>query len=327
MTVPADRDSELDAARRSLIAVFRAYIDREAPGLIDRFIDHLLKVKDRGMRAQALVFRLRRLDRHMCFAILSGVLDRSIRRNLAAQEVLLDLTTTRPLITALGYVDARRIYELAHRRDRPEVARMLLSPESLEGRTKGATDPHSENKHMTDMALGRRKAMARVRNRLELDRLMHDRHPGVIANLLNNPIITERDVVRVAAMRPTNAEVLTLVFRHRRWISRYRVKVAIALNPFTPIDIALSVLPHLMLPDLRRAATTRTLKEEVRKSAQTLIEGRGKAVLTVEEVPTHFVAPGGTSVQAMDGGILDIDLEAIEQGLDSWMADPADRRD
>jgi hypothetical protein len=105
------------------------------------------------------------------------------------------------------------------------------------------------------------------------------------------------------------------------------VKVAIALNPFTPIDIALSVLPHLMLPDLRRAATTRTLKEEVRKSAQTLIEGRGKAVLTVEEVPTHFVAPGGTSVQAMDGGILDIDLEAIEQGLDSWMADPADRRD
>jgi hypothetical protein len=279
------------------------------------------------MRSQALVHRLRRFEAHLSFALLSGVLDRSIRRDLAAQEVLLDLTITRPLLTALGYESSRRIYELAHRSDRAEVARMLLSPESLAGRTEGATDPRSENQHLPDTSLGRRKAEARERNRLRLDRLMFDKHPGVIANLLNNPIITERDVVRIAAMRPTNADVITLVFRHRRWISRYRVKVAISLNPFTPIDIALSVLPHLMLPELRRAAMTRTVKAEVRSAAQKLIEGRGQAFVDTAETPTHFLTPDGTSVHAVDGGVVDIDLDAIAEGLETWMADPADRRD
>ncbi len=317
---PSEASPELDAARQALLDVFREYLDRVAGGATDRFVDRLLKITDRPMRSQALVHRLRKFDAHLSVALLSGILARSIRRDLAAQEVLIDLTTTRPLLTSLGYERARRIYELAQRRELSTVARMLLSPESLTGRTEGATDPRSENKHMPDMALGRRKAMARARNRLELDRLLFDRHPGVIANLLNNPIITERDVVRISAMRPTNGEILTLVFRHPRWVTRYRVKVAIALNPFTPIDIALSVLPHLMLPELRRAAVTRTLKDEVREGARELIEGRGLPE-EVFDTPTHYVTPGGTSVREVEGGKVDIDLDAIAAGLDSWMAD------
>ena len=259
-------------------------------------------------------------------ALLSGILERSIRRDLAAQEILLDLTTTRPLLTALGYDISRRIYELALRRDMSTVARMLLSPESLKGRTEGATDPSSENKHMPDMALGRRKAMARSRNRRQLDRLLFDRHPGVIANLLNNPLITERDVVRIAAMRPTNASVIERVFRHPRWLSRYRVKVAIGLNPFTPIDIALSFLPHLMMPELRRAASTSTIKPDVRAAAQEIIAGRK---LPPEDfgTPTHYVTEKGASVREVDGELVDLDLDAISESLASWMANPADRRD
>ncbi len=317
---------ELEQAREGLLDVFRRYLDRVAPGTTDRFIDRLLKITDRGMRSHALVNRLRRFDAHLSVALLSGILQRSIRRDLQAQEILLDLTTTRPLLTALGYERARRIYELAQRRDLNTVARMLLSPESLMGRLEGATDPHSENRHMPDMSLGRRKAMARARNRLELDRLLFDRHPGVITNLLNNPIITERDVVRIAAMRPTNAEVLTLIFRHPRWVPRYRVKVAIALNPFTPIDIALSVLPHLMLPELRRAAVTRTIKEEVRHAAQELIDGRGLGPAELD-TPVHYITPGGVSMREVDGGKVDVDLDALASGLHNWMADPNDRRD
>lgn len=317
---------ELEHARTALLDVFRGYLDRVGPSTTGLFVDRLLKITDRTMRSHAVVHRLRRFDAHLAVALLSTILERSIRRDLGAQEVLLDLTTTRPLLTALGYEPARRIYELAQQRNLSAVARMLLSPESLTGRTDGATDPASENRHMPDMSLGRRKARARARNRLELDRLMFDRHPGVVANLLNNPIITERDVVRIAAMRPTNAAVLTLVFRHPRWITRYRVKVAIALNPFSPTDISMAVLPHLMLPELRRAATTGTVKPEVRASAQELIDSRGRAP-EIYETPTHYVSPQGTSVREVDGGVVDLDLDAIARGLDSWMADPSDRRD
>jgi hypothetical protein len=84
--------------------------------------------------------------------------------------------------------------------------------------------------------------------------------------LLENPGLTEGDVVRLCARRPTVPEIQREVFMHRRWIVRYKVKMAIVLNPHTPLNVSLQIIPHLNAQDLRRVAASHDLAEDLRDS-------------------------------------------------------------
>jgi len=218
-----------------------------------------------------LADRLVRLDSHFALALLSEVLDLASARDPQAQELLLDLTSTRPLAETVGYEQTRLIYALAVERGRKDVTQLFLSPEVLNPRAVSERFLANENQHLQDSSVGWRKKLARGTDRLRLDRLVFDRNPDVIRILLNNPRIIERDVVRIAAMRPANPDTLAVVFQNRKWLARYRVKVALACNPWSPIDIALACVPHLMKQDLRYAARSEKLPEQVRLAASNLV--------------------------------------------------------
>lgn len=102
------------------------------------------------------------------------------------------------------------------------------------------------------LSLGERKSLARRLDRDLIARVLRDPHPDVIRILLDNPGLTEPDVVRLAARRPVPGEVLREVFRNLRWIVRYPVKVTLALNPHTPLDVRLQIVPHLARQDAAR---------------------------------------------------------------------------
>jgi hypothetical protein len=116
------------------------------------------------------------------------------------------------------------------------------------------------------LSLGERKSLARRRDRNVLARALRDPHPDVVDILLDNPALTELDVVRLCAQRPVQPEVLTLVFGHARWIVRYRVRLTLALNPHTPEEIALQLLPHLTATDLRAVARSGDVSARVREA-------------------------------------------------------------
>jgi hypothetical protein len=116
------------------------------------------------------------------------------------------------------------------------------------------------------LSLGERKSLARRRDRELLSRALRDPHPDVVRILLDNPALTELDVVRLCAQRPVAPEALLHVFRHPRWIVRYRVRAALAFNPFTPEAITLQLLPHLTPSDLRAVARSSELSERVREA-------------------------------------------------------------
>ncbi|MFI5307017.1 MAG: hypothetical protein ACHQ53_06690 [Polyangiales bacterium] len=121
------------------------------------------------------------------------------------------------------------------------------------------------------LTLGERKSIARRNDRTVLARCLRDPHPHVMRILLGNPSVTEDDLVRLCARRPASTEVLREVFRSARWIVRYQVKVALALNPYTPVDIALQLAPHMKLQDLRRLIAASELHQELREAARRCI--------------------------------------------------------
>ena len=315
-------DPRLSSTRLHLLELLRARVDRLAPIFVDRFLGKALTVQERQMRALALVRRLRRIDVHLCFGLLEGLLDRAARKLGNAQELLLDLTTARPLVGALGYDKARRVYELAARRGRLDVARMLLSPEAPAHRDVALSFLAKQNEKMPDQSLGWRKKLARGTDRMKIDRLLFDRSPQVVALLMDNPRIIERDVIRIAAMRPTNPANLAEVFRHPRWVKRYRIKVALACNPWTPIDIALSCVPHMMLPQLQYIAGNGKIHDSVRDAARGLLELRRQPMESPEEPPTLVLEPTGELVVEEQATAHDdeVDVDGIVRQLEEWMA-------
>ena len=66
------------------------------------------------------------------------------------------------------------------------------------------------------------------------------------------------------------------------------------------------------------------MTSEVRDAARALVEARGLPQVE-PTTPTHFITESGASVQELEGGRIDLDLEAIARGLANWMADPPER--
>jgi hypothetical protein len=163
----------------------------------------------------------------------------------------------------------RSIAAVADARGQYALARFLGASEQKSDTDGEAQEPESE-RDVPDfgrgrpLALGERKALARTHDRMLLARVLRDPSPDVIRILLENPTVIEADVVRLCARRPIRPQVLAEVFQHQRWVLRYRVRLTLALNPFTPEEIALQLLPHLTPADLREVRASSQISQRVR---------------------------------------------------------------
>lgn len=124
------------------------------------------------------------------------------------------------------------------------------------------------------LALGERKSLARTHDRSLIQRVVRDPHPDVVRILLDNPSLTEEDVIRMCAARPNHPSVLQTVYLHRRWVVRYRARNTIVRNPDTPIDTALLLAPLLHRSELKEASTSSELAPALRLSCRTILETR-----------------------------------------------------
>jgi hypothetical protein len=164
----------------------------------------------------------------------------------------------------LGYERRAAIYEVARARGDVLLLRLLLTAQpGPDGAPAAAPIPGRP-----ELTLGERKTLARTRRRELLDRMLRDPDPSVLEILLGNPRVTEADVVRLAARRPTSPEAQRALFRADRFKTRYVVQRALVLNPYTPSDLAAQLTGLLTVPDLRRVDADAQLADPVRAAAR-----------------------------------------------------------
>ena len=99
---------------------------------------------------------------------------------------------------------------------------------------------------------------------------------AVIERLLVNPRTTERDVVQLAARRPSKAPVLMEIYKSKKWMTRYTVKRAVARNPYAPVNLAKNIIPSLQVKDLSDIEDDGSLHSELRDEARALIARKRK---------------------------------------------------
>jgi hypothetical protein len=125
-----------------------------------------------------------------------------------------------------------------------------------------------------EKTIGERKNFAHSTNHDLIAKLIHDPEPMVIERLLQNPRITEREVLKIITRRPVKPAIVRVVANSVKWNSSYTIKDAIARNPYTPIEITLKILPALMKQDLTEISQDGSIGSTVRERAVELLNNK-----------------------------------------------------
>jgi hypothetical protein len=243
--------------------------DQSNPGW-KAIVRRLRALPEKTMRREVLNERLAVMTPEEALAFFSGVLSGVARRNDACMEVLDAVHESVLSGQEQGYLYEilAEVYRLARESGNQAVIRLLAIARPKRGPLSAKEVPG--DLEMSRLTLGQRKFLARGHDRVRIDRLLYDPDPAVIRNLLRNPNLTEQDVIRLAARRPAREAVQRELYGSR-WSDRYRVRLALVCNPYTPTDVSLKLLGFLLRKDLRMVSRDGGLHELVRAEAGRLL--------------------------------------------------------
>jgi hypothetical protein len=107
---------------------------------------------------------------------------------------------------------------------------------------------------LPELRLGDRIALARMATRPLLALLVRETDPRVVGGCLTNPRLHEADLVRAVQDARASLGLIEAAAASSRWTSSYALRLALVLQPRTPLTLALQRLPALLEKDRARVA-------------------------------------------------------------------------
>lgn len=236
-----------------------------APAFTQRLVRDLAPIRDARIRALALGERLASLTASDIVVVARRLHDMT----LDGDEVVLDILSCFQNAEAIEkHLGRDHMLDVAYeaRRIGEWIVSELIRPR--EGPS-GGTRTH---RLLRDITLGQRKSMARGADPDILSQLLEDDHPDVQANLLSNPRLTAREVVRAAAKHEALPHALRGIARHHRWMHHIEVRRALAKNPETPLDVSGRILANLPMTDLQEVVEDARIHPTLRELARQRLE-------------------------------------------------------
>lgn len=128
---------------------------------------------------------------------------------------------------------------------------------------------------LPDLRLGEKIALARLATPGVMRALLLEPEPRILEAALQNPRLTETDLVGLVQSGAASHPLLEAVAASPRWRASYAVRLALVLQPRTPAALALAQLTSLLDHDLRKIAAHPGLRPVVRAAAgRVAAEGR-----------------------------------------------------
>jgi hypothetical protein len=155
-------------------------------------------------------------------------------------------------------------------RDTIVVPEVLLVDRGLEPHVAGNLQAQ-----LRDMSVGARLKLALRGNRDARTLLLRDGNRLVQKFVLQNPRITDEEIIAMAKNRNIDREMLDGICRRKEWVSNYQVRLSLATNPKTPLAMAVRFVPTLLPRDLRILAKSRNVPAAVNGMAKRLVIERG----------------------------------------------------
>lgn len=235
-----------------------------------RLVSDLLVTERKKIRTISLAERLTRLQPQTIVQVIDEICRKAEERAPGYQEALFALLDI-PVITGLlGYPKMSDVYLSSKEMGCERVTRLLSNPPPQKKRY--SEYDFVEGQELDHITLGEKRSLAKGSQKNTLDRLIYDPDPHVIRNLLNNPRITERDVLKIASKRPVSEEILTEIFNNKKWSERYSIKRALVKNPYTATRLALGLVNFMFVQDLKEISRDGTLHQIIRRAAEDILK-------------------------------------------------------
>lgn len=239
----------------------------------ERLVHDLAHSKEKKIRTTLFAERLGRLKAETIVLVIDEICRKAEERAPGYQEVLFSLIDIPTITSVLGYPKMSEVYLSSKRMGYERVTRLLSNPPPKKKRY--SEYDFVEGQVLDHLTVGEKRSLAKGIKKDTLERLLYDPDPHVIRNLLNNPRITEMDVIKIASKRPNSGEVLTEVFNNKKWAERYSIKRALVKNPYTPTGLSLGLLHFMLIQDLKEISRDGTIHPAIRKAAEDLLK-KGK---------------------------------------------------
>ena len=107
---------------------------------------------------------------------------------------------------------------------------------------------------LPQLPLGQKITLARRGPARVAGALLADGHAKVIPVALDNPNVTEAQVLKVLSREKLPTALIPAISHHRKWSVSYNVRLALVRHPLSPLATILAYLPHITVSDLRELA-------------------------------------------------------------------------
>jgi hypothetical protein len=95
--------------------------------------------------------------------------------------------------------------------------------------------------------------------------LLRTAEPGQIQAAVENPYLTEAQVLKVLSRENILPLVIEAIAQNEKWSRRYDLRLALVRHPLTPLRLVLAWLPDLAVTDLREICLDHRMPELVRR--------------------------------------------------------------
>lgn len=237
----------------------------------------LSRIGDLRQRSYALASRLKRQPTDCVLDIIKVIREEALKGHGDFRLLYNGLLVSGMLGNVFGPARMSLLVEAAQERGDFDLVALLMDLPA-----EAAHDiPHQPflDGSLKETPLGMRKALARKPDFRLIQRIARDQDHRVIQQLLDNPRLTEKDVVRIAATRPTSPRVLEEIYGHRRWITRYSVKKTIVFNPHAPLSLSMRLVAYLTVQDLEQLVERDDVNQELLEQAHRILKQKTRFLL------------------------------------------------
>jgi hypothetical protein len=129
---------------------------------------------------------------------------------------------------------------------------------------------------LPQLPLGQKITLARRGPARVAGALLAEGHAQVLPIVLENPFLTEPQVLKALSREKLSPQVTQAVIRHKKWSHSYNVRLALVRNPAAPLVTVLAYLPELTVSDLRELAAPGVVPPNLRRYLEAEIARRMK---------------------------------------------------
>lgn len=137
---------------------------------------------------------------------------------------------------------------------------------------------------LAQLPLGQKITLARRGPARVAGALLADGHAQIISIVLDNPYMTEAQILKALSRERLPIAVIPAIVQHRKWSISYNIRLALVRHPAAPLATILSYLPQLTVSDLKELAAPGIVPPALRKYLQAEVQRRLRAG-TVSKIP------------------------------------------